>query len=181
MSDALFDLPTSYAKISDDGLYRYSLGRRWTQDRSKPPAYFVMLNPSTADADVDDPTIVRCCNFARDLGCGGLHVANLYAFRATTPADLWRAADPIGPENDEFLRVTFKVAREDNAPVIAAWGANAEPRRAEFVAAIAAAAGVTLIALGLTKAGAPRHPLYLPASARPEPWTPPSGSIGGAS
>jgi hypothetical protein len=168
---ALFELPTSYARISDDGLYRYTLGRRWTQDRSVGAATFIMLNPSTADAERDDNTIVRCCNFARDLGCGGLHVVNLYAYRATKPADLWRAPDPIGPDNDDFLRATFGVAREDDTPVIAAWGANAKPLRVEFVGVLARAAGVTLTALGVTKDGAPRHPLYLPASARPERWT----------
>lgn len=169
---ALFQLPESYARLSACGTYRYTLGRRWTQDPSQGAAVFVMLNPSTADAEKDDPTIVRCRNFAKALGCGALHVVNLYAYRATKPADLWRCADPIGPENDEVLRETFKAAAREDRPVIAAWGANAEPRRAEFVGVLANAAGVTLTALGVTKAGQPRHPLYLPATARPYPFTP---------
>jgi hypothetical protein len=166
----LFDLPSTYAKISDDGLYRYTLGRRWSQDLSDGAAVFVMLNPSTADAAVDDPTIRRCIGFAKALGYGGLHVVNLYAFRATKPADLWRAADPIGPDNDEHLRETFKAAAREGRAVIAAWSANAQPLRAEFVGALARAAGVTLQALGFTKDGAPRHPLYLRADAEPQTY-----------
>lgn len=169
-TEALFTLPESYAHISDDGLYRYTLGRRWSTDLDAGAAVFVMLNPSTADASVDDPTIRRCIGFARALGCGGLHVVNLYAYRATKPADLWQVEDPVGPENDDVLRRTFKAAANEGRPVIAAWGANAKPLRVEFVGILAKAAGVTLTALGVTKDGAPRHPLYLPASARPTPW-----------
>lgn len=169
---ALFDLPTSYAYLSDCGTYRYTLGRRWTQDMTQGIAVFVMLNPSTADAETDDPTIRRCIGFAKALGCGGLHVVNLYAYRATKPADLWRCADPIGPENDEILRETFRSAAREDRPVIAAWGANAKPLRAEFAGIIARAAGASLSALGVTKDGAPRHPLYLPATARPVPYAP---------
>ena len=169
---ALFDVPSSYARLSDCGTYRYTLGRRWTHDLSAGAAVFVMLNPSTADAEQDDPTIRRCIGFAKALGCGGLHVVNLYAYRATKPADLWKAADPIGPENDEVLRETFKAAAREDRPVIAAWGANAAPLRAQFVGALARAAGSTLTALGLTKDGAPRHPLYLRSDARPIAFSP---------
>jgi hypothetical protein len=179
VAEALFDLPTSYARLSDDGLYRYTLGRRWTQDLDAGAAVFVMLNPSTADAELDDPTIRRCIGFAKALGCGGLHVVNLYAFRATKPADLWKAADPIGPENDEVLRATFREAARENRPVVAAWGANAESMRAHFAGVLARAAGAPLAALGVTKDGAPRHPLYLRADAQLEPWpttTPSSGT-----
>ena len=167
---ALFDLPTSYAKISDDGLYRYTVGRRWADPEGPGAAVFVMLNPSTADAEVDDPTIRRCIGFAKALGCGGLHVVNLYAFRATKPADMFAAADPVGPENDEVLRETFRSAAQEERPVIAAWGANAKADREAFVGVLAMAAGVTLTALGVTKDGAPRHLLYLRSGTRPERW-----------
>lgn len=166
----LFDLPDTYAWISDDGLYRYTLGRRWAPPSGPGPAVFVMLNPSTADATLDDPTIRRCIGFAKALGCGGLHVVNLYAYRATKPADLWEAADPIGPDNDNVLRETFAAAAREDRPVIAAWGANAAPLRAEFAGGMARSAGATLTALGATKDGAPRHPLYMPSTARPTPW-----------
>ncbi len=129
-----------------------------------------MLNPSTADAELDDPTIRRCIGFAKALGCGGLHVVNLYAFRATKPADLWRAADPVGTENDLVLCETFAASAREDRPVIAAWGANATAPRAEFVTTAARAAGLPLLALGVTKDGSPRHPLYLPSASRAEPW-----------
>lgn len=162
---------SSYARISEDGVYRYTLGRRWTQDLESGAAVFVMLNPSTADANKDDPTIRRCIGFAKALGCGGLHVVNLYAFRATKPADLWRADYPIGPDNDEVLRETFTAAAHEDRPVIAAWGANAPEARATFVSEMAREAGAPLLALGLTKDGAPRHPLYLSAAAVPTYWS----------
>src|SRR4028119_2392792 len=81
--------------------YRYALWRTW--DAARPPVAFVLLNPSTADARRDDPTIRRCANFARTWGFGGLEVVNLFAFRATHPTDLKCAADPVGPQNDVHL------------------------------------------------------------------------------
>lgn len=160
---------TRAADISDDGLYRYHLYRSW--DPSVHGLAFVMLNPSTADGSTDDPTIRRCMGFARALGFGGMYVVNLYAFRATKPADLWRAEDPVGPENDAYLKRAFLVAAAVGKPVIAAWGANARPDRVAQVLDLPLARE-SLHALGLTKDGAPRHPLYLPASARPGPFPP---------
>lgn len=156
-----------------DGAYRYVLGRRWAPG---PVATFVMLNPSTADGETDDPTIRRVIGFARALGCGNVHVLNLYAYRATKPANLWRAeadgADVIGPRNDEILERHALSALERRDPFIAAWGAEAKPARVARLLAIPGVA-VNLTALGTTAAGAPRHPLYLAAAARPTRWTPP--------
>ncbi|MDI6911503.1 DUF1643 domain-containing protein [Nocardioides sp.] len=154
------------ARLSEDGRYRYVLGRRWGDGL---PATFVMLNPSTADAELDDPTIRRCVGFARTIGADGIHVLNLYAFRATKPEDLWKADDPVGPENDEYLARHAAAAARQCRPIIAAWGANARPAR---VAQVLALPGMrtALHAFGVTKHGQPRHPLYLPASARPQPW-----------
>ena len=84
------------AVISKCGAYRYSLTRKWSD---APLLSFVMLNPSTADAKEDDPTIRRCIGFARREGAGGLIVANLYALRSSSPEALWAARDPIGPQN----------------------------------------------------------------------------------
>lgn len=155
------------AQISEDGAYRYRLTRRWA---AGPLVPFVMLNPSTADAEVDDPTIRRCVGFARQLGAGGLLVVNLYAYRATKPADLFRAEDPVGPDNDEVLLETAWDADLAGGILIAAWGANARPDRVEHVLALTD--GVPWRALGVTAAGAPRHPLYVPASTAPTPWPP---------
>ena len=153
------------AAISGDEVYRFNLSRRWGLGTL---LTFVMLNPSTADADQDDPTIRRCVGFARTLGYDGINVVNLYAFRATKPADLWLAAEPTGGErNDDLLREIGRCA-EYGMPVVAAWGANAKRDRVNQVLTFRGWDKIT--ALGLTKSGAPRHPLYLPASATPTPW-----------
>jgi hypothetical protein len=156
------------AILSDCERYRYLLGREWTDG---PTAVFVMLNPSTADALHNDPTIRRCLRYARDWGCGALMVANLYAWRATDPAELWTAADPIGPENDAHLYAAATIAAESGGPLVGAWGASARPDR---IAAVLALPGMDrLTALAVTKAGQPKHPLYLSAELTPQPWAPP--------
>ncbi len=149
----------SGAKISDCGLYRYRLWRTWDED--KPPLVFVMLNPSTADADKDDPTIRRCMGFARRLGHGGIVVCNLFAYRATAPEVLSTVADPVGPMNDEEIVVACMARR-----VVAAWGAEPFARkRAADVTRRLKDAGVALYCLGVTKEGCPRHPLYVKGDA----------------
>jgi hypothetical protein len=156
------------AVISGDGLYRYTLARWWESDVEF--LTFVMLNPSTADAEQDDPTIRRCVGFARSLGYGGVMVVNLYAYRATKPADLWKADEPTGGQRNDDLLIELGMQARHGRPLIAAWGANAKPER---VAQVLAFPGWDKVrALGVTKAGAPRHPLYLPATASPTPWSP---------
>lgn len=164
------------ATVSPDGRYRYRLIRSWhTEPRLPLLLPFVMLNPSTADDREDDPTIRRCVGFARALGYDGIGVWNLYAWRATKPAAMWAArregADIVGPDNDMRLRNLLTWATAAQVPVIAAWGAGARPERAAEVMAMPRA-GSVMHHLGLTKAGAPRHPLYLAASARPVPLVP---------
>lgn len=154
------------AAISQDGRYRYMLARQWDD---RPAATFIMLNPSTADDMVDDPTIRRCIGFARTWQCGGLVVVNLYALRSTDPRALWADPDPVGPENDFHLAAAAR-AFEHRAPLVAAWGAHAKADRIQHVLTIPAVAD-RLQCLGTTKAGAPRHPLYLPATTELERWT----------
>lgn len=157
------------AVLSPDGRYRYRLTRAWADGAV---CVFVMLNPSTADADHDDPTIRRCVDFARRWACGALEVVNLYAWRATKPAALWHASDPVGPENDRHLTEVAALARATGGPLVAAWGAHALPDR---VADVLTLPGMReLSALALTKAGGPRHPLYLPRTLTPAPWSPPT-------
>ncbi len=91
------------ATLSADRIYRYTLTREVDMFGNGEAAMFLMLNPSTADETEDDPTIRRCIGFARRWGYSTLHVANLFAFRATSPADLKMASDPIGPDNDRHL------------------------------------------------------------------------------
>jgi len=167
-SDALdLDLPQnvreeSDAVISDCGLYRYHLIRRWGPGKC---CVFVMLNPSTADASADDPTIRRCRAFAKRFGCDALAVVNVYGWRATRPVELWRTPDPVGPLNDRFIRLALDCAKRDDAPVVAAWGANARPGRVLTVSRLG-----RFQCLGVTKAGAPRHPLYLRSDEALTPW-----------
>lgn len=162
------DVAGSSASLSGDGVYRWSLTRRWAAGEM---VTWVMLNPSTADAATDDPTIRRCAGFAKAWGFSGLVVVNLYALRATNPAALWRHPDPIGAGNDSIIAA----AAAASATVVAAWGANAPRERADAVSALLMAAHRAgdrcgrrrLLALGHTKSGAPRHPLYVRADASP--------------
>ena len=141
------------AVISDCKMYRYFLLRG---DENQLP--FIMLNPSTADETLDDPTIRRCMSFAKTFGYNGIVVMNLYAFRATNPKELLTCADPVGPENDKWL---LELSRYDE--VVCAWGANAKLDRVKEVYDMLVANGVKLKCLGITKHGAPRHPLYIKA------------------
>jgi len=161
---------TMNAQLSSCGSYRYELARCW--DPCAPPLTFIMLNPSTADASADDPTIRRCMGFARREGLGGIVVVNLYAYRATFPVDMLAAADPVGSANDAHLVAALASARRQDAPVVAAWGAKANPDRVRQVCALEGFEGV--LCLGVTNAGHPRHPLYVPADTPFTPW-PPSG------
>src|SRR5882724_4976365 len=89
------------AVLSDCERYRYALWRRWAE---RPAVLFVGLNPSTADALQDDPTIRRCIRFAKAWGYGALYMGNLFAFRATDPRAMKAEADAVGPDNDGWLR-----------------------------------------------------------------------------
>lgn len=154
------------AILSTDGLYRWQLGRRWD---TRPLCAFAMLNPSTADAYIDDPTVIRCMDFAWDWGYGGIVVVNAYALRSTDPRELWTHPDPVGAENDDHLN---RVA-EDIRLIILAWGGKARQDRAQAVAEIlhrCYAHGGQLATLGWTKTEwGPRHPLYVPVGTQPTP------------
>lgn len=153
------------ASLSPDGRYRWKLGRRWDDDG--PTMAFVMLNPSTADANVDDPTIRRCIGFARREGCGALVVVNLSAYRATRPQDL-----PWDDDSASLNRHKVRTALSDPdvAVVVAAWGAHA--RRADSDGATrSVVARFNPQCLGTTLTGHPRHPLYLRADTPLEPWS----------
>jgi hypothetical protein len=154
------DQVTRAASISECGQYRYSLTRIWDDQRPSLPV--IMLNPSTADAEQDDPTIRRCMAFAAREGFGGIEVLNLFAFRATSPADMIAAADPIGPGCSDRLDAVLKRSAETGIPVLAAWGAHgAHQQRGQVVARCAANWGAKLVCLGTTADGHPRHPLYV--------------------
>jgi hypothetical protein len=160
------DVDEGSAEFSPCGLYRYTLRRAWGV---APPVLFVMLNPSTATAEQDDPTIRRCIGFARQWGAGGLLVANLYALRSTDPRGLSAVPDPVGPDNDSWIQRLAGTSLR----VIVAWGAapGPDPARPQRVRSVLRSVGVEeLWALGLSRSGAPRHPLYMPKASSPVRW-----------
>jgi hypothetical protein len=146
------------AVISPCGTYRYELVRRWKEG---PLLGWVMLNPSTADGTIDDPSVRRCIGFGIDWGYAGIVIRNAYALRATDPAQLTRHPDPIGPDNDAYLERCA-----DDPLTVLAWGAHGGDRAA-LVAERLRHTTATLRCLGTTKHGAPRHPLYIPKTALP--------------
>jgi hypothetical protein len=145
----------SVAVYSADRRYRYLLIRRWSQ--RGPTCVCLLLNPSTATAARNDPTVTRCIRLARmpHHGCAALVVVNLFAWRATDPRELARVGDPVGPRNDEFILRHC----QPGWLVIAGWGAHGQlHRRGAEITRMLAGAGVELHCLGLTAARQPRHP-----------------------
>jgi len=153
-------VPTAYlendAVISDCGRYSYLLRRTW--DHTKPRALLVMLNPSTADATLDDATIRSCVRLLMGHGYGSMEVVNVYAYRATDPAELVKQIDPVGPRNMAVIEAA--VHRCD--VVICAWGAYppARDQAAPILNEVRTHRPATYC-FGRTKAGAPKHPLYI--------------------
>lgn len=164
------------ATIDASGRFRYRLTRNWSasvSDMLGGHVCWIMLNPSTADAAQDDPTIRRCIAFSKAWGFGGLVVVNLFALRATDPRHLRLPRnhsqsdylDVVGERNDEVLESETDSA----AQVIAAWGNHgALYERCER--ALEIVGPLRLYHLGLTKQGQPRHPLYVKGDVKPELW-----------
>ncbi len=150
------------AYLSPCRTWRYSLTRDVAPLDGQGTVTFVMLNPSTADENVDDRTIIRCKGFARRWGFAQLKVVNAYALRATDPAALWLADDPVGPEND--CTIAKVVGGSDL--VVCAWGANIERERERAVLALISDPHC----LKVTKDGHPGHPLYLRDDTLPQPF-----------
>ena len=159
----------SSADFSPCKLYRYSLERWWSPFAQGRAACFCMLNPSTADQEKSDPTVARCIGFAQSWGFDGLIVTNIFAYRSTDPAGLTQIEDPIGPDNNEYIQ---KIAKQA-AIVVCAWGIHgALMDRGRQVIEMLTASEVELYCLGVTKAGQPRHPLYVKGSTKPERFVP---------
>jgi hypothetical protein len=153
------------AVISGCGAFRYVLTRNWTDDDTS-VLLFVMLNPSTADADIDDPTIRKCIGFSQRLGYGGIEVVNLYAYRATDPKALKAAGYQVGPDNNRYTMAAIRRAHN----IVLAWGANARGMiRPDIVLRMVREAGVTPMALRRLADGVPEHPLMLPYSCTLQP------------
>jgi hypothetical protein len=170
------------AVISDCGAYRYRLSREWEHGGQRHyKAVFLMLNPSTADATKDDPTIRKCIGFAKRWGMGGIDVVNLFAFRSTDPKAL-AALDPdvaVGPDNTHHVTMALGEAHRSGCPVVCAWGSTGGSAVKRMMAREIFALRVTwgrldgfaFQCLGRSADGSPRHPLMLSYSTPLEPWS----------
>jgi len=151
------------AEFSRCRTWRYTLVREWDDDL--PRLLFILLNPSTADEEKDDPTNRRGIQYAIDWGYGACTFCNLFAFRTPYPKEMKAAPDPVGPAND----ATIKWHYENADLVVAAWGADGSHRgRDRQVYGLLP----DLQCLGMTKAGHPKHILYLKSDEKPRPWIP---------
>jgi len=160
-------VPAGSAVFSLDRVHRYALAREW--DAARPPAVFVMLNPSTADAFIMDPTVTRCRGFAITWGCGGLLVLNAFALRSTDPRRLRTHPDPVGVDNDRVISAVLDAG--EVGPVTVAWGSDPtllRSGRAGQLLTLLREHGLHPQCLGMTKDGHPRHPLYVRGDTQPQ-------------
>lgn len=184
VQNELLGPPRSGASISDCGRFRYTLWRAWGEQMKNgvPMKYanFIMLNPSTADATTDDPTIRRCVGFAKRWKLDGVAVTNLYPLRATDPAVMRSTPDRHGEHLSKLPAFEGRLTN-DNAVlayatgaeiVVCAWGVHAEPGKAHQLLGMLGHYGIRTHCLGVTKDGHPRHPLYLPAHAEIKEYPP---------
>lgn len=149
--------------------FRYSLTRVWDADAAR--VLWIMLNPSTADADSNDATITRCETYARDWGYGGIRVVNLFALCATFPADLIKAGFLVGPHNDVHIRRALRHLNNSDI-VLCAWGRHAVgSARVARVLNLIAASGAEPLCLKYNKDGTPAHPGRLKRTLTPIPYT----------
>jgi hypothetical protein len=156
------------ALFSADRRYRFELRRAWDPCApARKVMVWVMLNPSKAGAERNDPTVTRCRGFAVREGCNEIIAVNLHALVSTSPAALLSDTDPVGQGNDEYIR---QAVRCPGAIVVLAWGEHGgRPGiryRADRITRLVTAAGVRPFTLGLTQGGQPVHPLRIPATAQ---------------
>lgn len=155
----------SAARFSPCGTYRYELRRVW--DTEKSSVLWLMLNPSTADAETNDNTICKCEGFSRRWGYGSLMVCNLFALRSTDPKGLKQVPHPVGEENDAAILAAVDAADR----VIAAWGNHGDYMgRAEAVKRLIYPYREKVYSLAVNKNGSPKHPLYVGDHVEPEPF-----------
>ncbi|MCW1927365.1 DUF1643 domain-containing protein [Bhargavaea beijingensis] len=147
---------TTQAIFDPSEKHRYRLSVSW--EENLPSCLYIMLNPSTADAIKPDPTLRKCVGFAERNGFGSLEVLNLYSYRATKPADLWKSGELRHPDNDIHLKEAISGADK----IIVSWGIHGRRnRRYQDILEYIQEAGKVPYCLGKTKCGMPRHPLML--------------------
>lgn len=138
--------------------YRYSLWRIWNVVDNPKMACLILLNPSTADATKNDPTIERCSRRFKKLGYDGIYVVNIFAFRATDPKVMKNQDDPFGPKNEEAI---LECAKASDL-VVCGWGTHGDWRnRSSHISELLRRNGILAKCLGKTKSGQPKHPLYI--------------------
>lgn len=153
------------AIFSEDRIYRYTLERTWNKKRGI--VNFIMLNPSTADENYEDPTISRCMKFAEAWGYGGIFITNVFAYRSTEAKVLKVIPDPVGKDNDSYIYAVSAKAKI----TITAWGNKSKfpdkykDRDFDVFALLS-----NIHYLTLTKSGEPGHPLFLKGDLKPIPW-----------
>ena len=185
----------SSAAFDDSGRYRYLLVRRWAPGPhvlwcmlNSSKANAIKPDPTVtrclgftwtwgapkSDARDPDPSSFlvppelgpyedparQCPNF------GGFEVVNMYAYVSPYPEELWKQADPVGPNNDAAIQSAAKRA----SLVVVAWGGNAKTAREREVAALLRDVGVTPYCLGTTTRGSPLHPFYIRGDTKLQPW-----------
>lgn len=152
--------------LSPCGLYRYELVREFGDG---PTIGWCLHNPSTADADIDDPTSRRGIAFSRAWGGGRMIFVNAWAFRSTDKAAIWRTLDPVGPANDKHIARVARECRDTGGFMVLGWGRTDKRarRRLQRVEEIIRDAGCDVRCLRKTKDGAPEHPLYIPSDTVP--------------
>jgi hypothetical protein len=164
---------SAWAKKDPTGQYRYLLGREW--EPSKGRVVFVMLNPSIADEEQDDPTLRKCVEFAKAWGFGSLEVVNLFAYRATKPEELYDVKDPVGPENDRYVLQAINRASK----IIVAWGKDGSLRNRDQKVLWLIPDDISLYCLGQTKDRDPRHPGRVKNNTEPVVFVKPEPSLQG--
>lgn len=159
----------SSAEMSACGRYRHSLTRVWEEVSYH--CLFVMLNPSTADGAVDDPTVRKCVGFAKLLGHGAMTVVNLFDYRATDPAELYRANLRRDRLASADWRRHFERAVAGCERVVVAWGAHGKLYDQDLVVTrLLRDLGVEPQCLAVNKDGTPKHPLYVGYNVAPKPY-----------
>lgn len=161
---------TAFARFDESLTYRYHLTRHWDDLMSgaRPPLLWIMLNPSTADEKILDPTVRKCIHFAKAWGYGGIEVCNMFALRSTDPRELMRRELPIGVDNNRTILERVSDVHHRGGKIVCAWGNNkaiVSYKRIEW--AREALRSFPLWCLRLNGDGSPGHPLYIPNDTQP--------------
>lgn len=150
--------------------YRYRLRQIWGDG---PLQCYLMLNPSTADLNANDPTVERVERRARASGFAGLEVINLFAYRATDPQDMLAQQEPVGPDNDQHIIEAAKSCGQ----LVLGWGNHGQHmNRGRNVIEMLLQHDIQLFCLKVNNDGYPAHPLYIGYEATPKPYFPPFGT-----